>query len=257
MKNAARKPGHRTLTLLLTALLVLGSVPLAHADRDRDDHERFEHRDRRDDRPYRSEHWVLDSRFHHNHYYPAPGYSVTALPPGHLDIRIRGGHLFFSAGVWFRPEGRRYVVVEPPPGAFIPLLPPAYTTIWIGSSPYYYANGVYYNAAPSGGYVVAAPPPESAVVMLPPPPPAMVAPPPPPSVAAPAPFPPPSEDGLIVYPKNGQSAAQVAADRLECTRWAVNQTGYDPVRSSPSDTLRSDFQRAASACLEAHGYTVR
>lgn len=259
MKNTAWKPGHLPLTLLLTALVALGSAPPAHADRDRDNHGRFEQRDRHDewraDRPYRSKDWVLDSRFHHNHYYPAPGYSISVLPPGYLDINIRNRRLFFRAGVWFRPQGNRYVVVEPPLGVAIPVLPPDYTTIWLRSAPYYYANGVYYTPAPSGGYVVAAPPPESEVAMLPPPPPA--APPPPPPLASPGPFPAASEDGLIVYPKNGQSAEQMATDRSECTRWAVNQTGYDPARSAPSDPRRSDFQRAASACLEAHGYTVR
>jgi hypothetical protein len=250
MKDTARKPVHPTLIRLVIALVALGSIPLAHADRDRGDHERFEHRDRRDDRPYRSDHWVFDSRFRHNHYYPAPGYSVSVLPPGYLDLSLRSGHLFFRAGVWFRPEGNRYVVVAPPPGVAIPVLPPAYTSIWIGGSPYYYANGVYYSEIPSGGYVVAAPPPEYQEVTVPPPP-------PPPMVAAPVPFTPPFEDGLIVYPKNGQSEARMATDRSECTRWAVNQTGYDPAKSSPSDGRRSDFQRAASACLEAHGYTVR
>jgi len=244
-------PRRAALTFLLTVLVALGFAPLAHADRDRDGRDRdsrgrFEQRDRRDAKPYRSPHWVLDSRFRHNHYYPAPGYSVSVLPPGHLDIGIRNGRLFFSAGVWFRPEGRRYVVVPPPPGAYLPILPPDYTTVWVGSSPYYYANGVYYATAPAGGYVVAPPPPESQVVTLSPPP-----------VAAPAPLPASAEDGLIVYPKNGQSAAQMAADRAECTRWAVNQTGYDPARSSPGDARRSDFQRAASACLEAHGYTAK
>ena len=250
MKTLTMTPRHPTLTLLLTGLAVLGAVPLAHADRDRDDRGRFEHRDRHDDRPYRSDHWVLDSRFHHNHYYPALGYSVSVLPPGFLDINIGRGHLFFSAGVWFRPEGRQYVVVAPPPGAYLPLLPPDYSTVWVGNTPYYYANGVYYAAAPTGGYVVAAPPPDAQIMMQPPPPPAAMAPPPPPSAA-------PAGDGLIVYPKNGQSAAQMAADRAECTNWAVNQTGDDPARSSPSDSRRADFQRAAGACLEAHGYTAR
>jgi len=256
------RPVHNTLTLLLTALATLGPIAPSPADRDRDEHTRFDHRDSHDYRPYRSEHWVLDSRFHHNHYYPALGYSVNELPPGYLDIGIRGGHLFFQAGVWFRPEGRRYVVVNPPPGAYLPVLPPDYSTLWIGSSPYYYANGVYYAAAPAGGYVVAPPPSESAVITLPPPPPPAppspsFAPPPPSPQAAPLGNPPGAEDGLIVYPKNGQSPAQMAADRSECTNWSVNQTGYDPARSPANDPRRADFQRAAGACLEAHGYTAR
>jgi hypothetical protein len=252
--RAANRPSRPVLTLLLTALVTLSCVPLAYADRDRDGRDRFEQRDRHDFRPYRSDHWVLDRRFHHNHYYPSPGYSVGMLPPDSLDIRVGRGRLFFSTGVWFRPEGPRYIVVTPPPGAYLPILPPDYATIWLGSTPYYYANGIYYTSAPAGGYVVAPPPPDQQVVTLPPPPPGMA--PPPPPVGAPAANP-GSEDGLIVYPKNGQSAAQMATDRAECTRWAVNQTGYDPARSAPSDNRRGDFQRAASACLEAHGYTVK
>ena len=258
MNRPARKPGHSTLTLLLTALVALGSVPLAHADRGRDDdHNRYNQRDRRDVRPYSAGHWVLDSRFRHNHYYPARGYAVSVLPPGYLDVLYNRGHLFFSAGVWFRPVGNRYVVVAPPPGAYIPVLPPGYTTVWVGNAPYYYANDVYYTEAPSGGYVVAAPPADSQVVMQPPPPVAAPTPYSPPPVAAPAPYSPAGGDNLIVYPKNGQSATQTAADRAECTRWAINQTGFDPASVSPGDPRMSDFQRAAGACLEAHGYTVR
>jgi hypothetical protein len=251
MKDSAGKAIHPALTLLLSALFALGPIAPAHADRDQDHRGHSEHGkgrdDQRDDRPYRSKHWVLDSRFHHDHYYPARGYVVTVLPPGYLGVRFQDRHFYFGAGVWFRPAGNGYVVVAPPPGIVIPALPPAYTTIWLGSRPYYYANGVYYTTAPSGGYVVAPAPPQSAVVALPPPPPS----------ASPTPLPAASEDGLIVYPKAGQSTAQMAADRSECTRWAVNETGYDPARSAPSDPRRADFQRAAGACLDAHGYTVR
>jgi len=256
MRNAVRKPSHPALTLLLTALLVLGPVPLAHADRDQDHRGRYEQRDRRDDRrddkPYRSKHWVLDSRFHHNHYYPAPGYSITTLPPGYLDIGIHDRRLFFRAGVWFRPVGNRYVVVAPPYGSVIPVLPPAYSTLWLRSTPYYYANGVYYGAAPRGGmwsYL----PSGIGSGTLPPPPPG-------------APLPAAGLDCAVAtrfgrrtgrLPEQWPDAAEMTDDRSECTRWAVNETGYDPARSSPSDPRRSDFRRAASACLEAHGYTVR
>jgi hypothetical protein len=264
--------------LLLAALVALLAAPLARADRDdhdnnrdrgarqeargpdvrHDDRERFEQRRDRGDwgyRPYRSNAWRYDTRFHHNHYYPAPGYAVTALPPGFLNINIGNGRLFFSAGTWFRPEGRRYVVVTPPPGAYLPILPPDYSTVWIRGAPYYYANDVYYTSAPSGGYVVTAPPEEPApppvMATTPPPPPGSPPPPPPGVIAAGA------EDGLIVYPRQGQSEALMARDRAECTAWAVNQTGYDPARSPPADPRRSDFQRAAGACLDAHGYTVK
>lgn len=235
MKVSVRKRSHHSLIVPLFAFVALSAVSVAHAA-NRIQHPRL--------------HWTLDARFHHNHYYPARGYVISVLPVGSIRIAFRGGHLFFNAGVWYRPDGKRFVVAAPPFGIRIPILPPGYATVWVGSLPYYYANNTYYMADPSGDYVVVAPPPETDVVTVAPPPPA-------PPAVTPGILPIPAGDGLIVYPKNGQSAAQMTADRAKCTSWAIGQTGYDPARSSPSDARRSDFQRAASACLEAHGYTVR
>jgi hypothetical protein len=64
--------------------------------------------------------------------------------------------------VWYQQAGPGYVVVRPPVGVVVPVLPPAYSTVWAGGFPYYYADDVYYSAAPGGGYVVANPPTEEA-----------------------------------------------------------------------------------------------
>jgi hypothetical protein len=53
----------------------------------------------------------------------------------------------------------------------------------------------------------------------------------------------------IFYPRNGQSAAKIEADRQECNRWATTQTG------AMNDA--SIFQRATLACMDGHGYTAR
>lgn len=81
-------------------------------------------------------------------------------------------------------------------------------------------------------YVIETPPP--AVVYAPPPPAAPTA------RSAPDP---------IIYPRDGQSAAQLEADRQACNRWAATQP------SALADA--SVFQRATQACLEGRGYTVR
>jgi len=62
---------------------------------------------------------------------------------------------------------------------------------------------------------------------------------------------------LFVYPREGQSDAQIAADRRECSNWASGQTGHDPAKDTPADSRHSDFRRAMAACLEARGYTVK
>ena len=154
--------------LLFCTFIGLAAVSsLAYAQRERREHERER---------FRTPHWVFDDRFHHNHYYPAPGYALTVLPDGHVIVNFRGGRFFFHSGVWYQAAPGGYVVVRPPPGAVVPVLPPAYTTVYMGNVPYYYANDVYYVQAP-GGFAVAQPP---AVAAAPAPgaPPGPMAPPP-------------------------------------------------------------------------------
>jgi len=196
--------------------------------------ERGEHREGERGRPpaAREPRLQLDQRYHHDHYYPPRGYAVPALPGGSISIGFGGGNYFFHGGVWFRPFGGRFVVTLPPIGIVLPLLPPDYATLWIGGAPYYYANGVYYSQAPGQGYVVVAPPPGADTAQ--------------PVPAAPAPKALPDP---IVYPRNGQTAAQTETDRQECNGWATTQ---------PSALADAQvFQRAVAACMDGRGYTVR
>jgi hypothetical protein len=185
---------------------------------------------------------VFDHRYNHDHYYPPRGRPVPALPPGHYQVPYRGAPYYFNGGVWYRPHGPRFVVIAPPIGIALPMLPPYYTTVWFGGLPYYYADDTYYVwRSEQRAYVVTAPPQDAATG----------------TTAA------PGSDELFVYPKNGQSDRQQDADRYECHRWAVGQTGFDPtqplggVDEGQVSAKRADYQRAQGACLEARGYTVR
>ena len=83
------------------------------------------------------------------------------------------------------------------------------------------------------------------VVYVPPPP-------PPQPVYVPQPVytqPAPSRAVPIIYPRNGQSTAQLEADSRECNRWATTQ------QSAMSDS--TVFQRAVEACMDGRGYTMR
>jgi len=180
-----------------------------------------------------------DTRYHHNRYYPARGHYVRTLPHGYHTVYHRRAPYYFSSGVWYRPYGPYFTVVAPPFGLVIPVLPPFYSTLWVGGIPYYYANNTYYTYYPGGGYVVTNPP-ENKVSEEP-----------------------PQADWLYSYPTQGQSEQQQADDRYTCHRWAVGQTGYDPtlplggVAESQSAQKRSDYQRALGACLEGRGYSVK
>jgi hypothetical protein len=180
----------------------------------------------------------LDSRYHHDRYYPALGQFIRALPPDHLVTVHGGARFYFSRGVWYSPQGPRFVIVVPPVGLFVPFLPPYYATVWVRGVPYYYANEVYYSRR-GDGYVIVEPPKEEV------------------SQA------PPAEDQMFIYPRLGQNEQQQGDDRYACHRWAVSQTGFDPtqppgsVPESQAGQKRADYQRAMGACLEGRGYSVK
>ncbi|MFZ1038138.1 MAG: DUF6515 family protein [Smithella sp.] len=192
----------------------------------------------------------LDSRYGHNHYYPARGGYVHALPGGARSFVHGGVPYYFHGGVWYRAYGPRFMIVAPPFGLILPLLPPYYATVWVGGVPYYYANEVYYTQT-AGGYMVVNPPEGQVVSQTPPP-----QPPPSPSAATSL----PQGEQMFMYPRNGQNEKQQAADRYQCHSWAVNQTNYDPTQppgGMPSGQKNADYRRAMAACLDAHGYTVK
>ena len=214
------------IAAVTAALLCLASASTAMAQ-DRHERGRSSHDD-----GFRSPNLRFDSRYHHNHYYPSRGFVTPGLPTGSISIGFGGGSFFFQGGVWFRPTGGRFVVVMPPIGITVPLLPPSYAPLWIDSTRYYYANGVYYTAAREGGYVVVAPPQGADTAQ------------PLPMTPEPKPAPDP-----IIYPRSGQTPQQLEADRQECNRWATTQP------SAQADA--SVFQRAVAACMDGRGYTVR
>lgn len=241
---------HRpTLAGLALAILMGVFMAPAWADRDRDDGRPDYRRpppaaqpgrnfdQRRPDLGPRQ----LDSRYFHNRYYPPRGTIFERIPRNHVVVPYRDTRYYFHGGVWYRPDGIRFIVVAPPIGLTVSLLPPYYTTVWIGGVPYYYADGVYYAWRPvERVYEVVEAPREADVVALPPEP-----------------------EQLFVYPKLGQSEQQQSNDRYDCHRWAVDQTDFDPtepgggVPASEATSRRADYQRATKACLEARGYSVR
>jgi Family of unknown function (DUF6515) len=227
---------------LLVAACVL-SIGVAHADpHDRD------HRDRDYRGPGPRPGWDrMDARFHHDHYYPSRGYYVRELPRDRVIVTSPRGRYFYSGGVWYSPGPRGYVVIGAPIGTFVPVLPPYYTTVWVGGAPYYYANDTYYMWRDSDQqYEVVDPPDEQAA-----------------DTQAPPPEPPSAAGDVFIYPKNGQSEEDQARDKYECHKWAQNESGFDPTQANggvppeQANTKRAAYQRAMGACLEGRGYSVK
>src|SRR6185436_2730653 len=61
-----------------------------------------------------------------------------------LTIHYGGGAFFYHGGEWYRRDGGVSVVIAAPIGAYVPVLPPLYSTVWWSGVPYYYANDTYY-----------------------------------------------------------------------------------------------------------------
>jgi hypothetical protein len=196
---------------------------------------------------------VMDSRYNHGRFYAPVGTVARTLPADYRPYYHRGSAFYFSGGVWYAPRAGGFVVIAPPVGLVIGALPLYCSTVWVGGVPYYYADNTYYTWDPDqNGYAVVSPP-EGA--------------PPPdggdgnqqPAEAAP---PPPAQSDLIVYPSNGQSKDQQAADQYECHSWAKGQTGFDPtqpaggVSQADADRAHSNYDRAMAACLTGRGYQV-
>jgi hypothetical protein len=198
-----------------------------------------------------------DNRYNHGRYYPPRGAVVRELPGGYRPYFFHGSPFYFSAGIWYAPGPGGFVVVRPPVGLYLSVLPPYYSTVWLGGVPYYYADDTYYQWQPAmNQYEVVAPPPGADQPGSPPPPPG------PPGSAAPG-APGVPGDNFYIYPKNGQSPAQQAADRYECHNWAKSQTGFDPTQPGggvPPDqnaARSAQYNRAMTACLTARDYSVQ
>lgn len=56
-----------------------------------------------------------------------------------------------------------------------------------------------------------------------------------------------AQDGPVIYPAKGQSAAKQDKDRKECDRWAVKESGFDPAVAPPPAQKKGGVLRGALA----------
>ena len=63
-------------------------------------------------------------------------------------------------------------------------------------------------------------------------------------------------------PNNGQTAEQQARDRYDCYRWALSQTGFDPLHpkggmpTAQASQQQDAYDQVRTSCLQQRGYTV-
>ena len=192
-----------------------------------------------DNRHPNDQRWVGRPSGHGNGWGPGPqyrpGYQVDRFPAQHWQVPYRGQNYYFSGGYWYRPQGPRYIVVQPPYGIRVGFLPDYAREVWFGSTLMFLAAGAYYAYQPATrDYIVVQPPA---------------------NYQQPA-----SNDyEMVADPINGQSPAQIGQDRYDCYRWAVEQSGFDPAKATyaPAPQVVQTYRQAQGSCLSSRGYQVR
>jgi hypothetical protein len=74
---------------------------------------------------------------------------VRNIPSSHVVITHSGSKFIYSNGTYYRHHSHGYVVVRPPFGLRIRVLPFGYRRFFIGANPYYYSFGTYYSYDPA------------------------------------------------------------------------------------------------------------
>lgn len=165
-----------------------------------------------------------------------PGHVIDRFPDRDYRVPYGGRDYFYSGGYWYRPQGPRYVVVQPPRGIRVSYLPDYAREVWIGGALLFLAAGSYYAYQESTqDYVVVEPPVQ--------------------------PQPQPVSQGydVVAYPANGQSPEQVNQDGYECYQYAVQQSGFNPRTATyqPDPSVVQVYRQAQGKCLSSRGYQVQ
>lgn len=88
-----------------------------------------------------------------------PGHRVSRVPQGAISVVFAGAKFFVHGGVYYKWNGRDYVVVKAPIGMVVSTLPPGYEVETLNGSRYYSFQGVYYRRVNQGYLVVNEPVP--------------------------------------------------------------------------------------------------
>lgn len=119
-------------------------------------------------RPLPDEDRVSDNESYDDSYGRGEDRLIARLPGPARKVTYHGRAYYYVTGVFYRPAGRGWRIVEPPLGIMVPSLPPGHTVIRANGQRYYYFDGLYFTWRPrSIGYVVVGPP-LGAIVFSPP-----------------------------------------------------------------------------------------
>ena len=97
-----------------------------------------------------------DRDHHYYRYHDHPRYGIHShyLPAGYLTLWVGGNRYFYADGLYYSYVGGDYIIVNPPIGAYVNVIPPDFHAVRINGRIYYTDNGVYYVLTQHHGYKV-------------------------------------------------------------------------------------------------------
>ncbi len=77
-------------------------------------------------------------------YHHRPGHVIRTMPKVAMTLTLGGLLFYYSDGIYYRHLDSGFVVIVPPIGLIVPVLPPGYTVFQLRGRTYYYYADVYY-----------------------------------------------------------------------------------------------------------------
>ena len=77
-------------------------------------------------------------------YHHRPGHVIRTIPKVAMTLTLGSLLFYYSDGIYYRHHDRGYVVIVPPTGLIVPVLPLGYTVFQLRGRTYYYYANVYY-----------------------------------------------------------------------------------------------------------------
>jgi len=99
-----------------------------------------------------------DHHFYRWHDHPHWGLHLHFLPAGYATIRVGWHSYYYYDGLYYNYVGGDYVLINPPIGAYVSVIPSDFQPVIINGRTYYTDNGVYYILTRHHGYKVVARP---------------------------------------------------------------------------------------------------
>jgi len=95
-----------------------------------------------------------DHAFYRYHDHPHFGLHAHYLPRGYFTVWVGMHRYYYYDGLYYNYIGGDYVLVNPPIGAYVTVIPPDFQPVVINGVTYYTNNGIYYILTRHHGYKV-------------------------------------------------------------------------------------------------------